>query len=596
MTGEVRRCFRQSLRAAGGLHWDAMQGIRDYIEATGLQDYVRDTGLDFPSTLEPGSSSPHSGTPHSGSDDSTLAEEEAHESGMVLASAPSSAAADLQLARMESEHAMAMVMMRHERELSESREAANAREKALRREVKLRGRALQIAIGERDALANRCDALSTDKARLAKQLAEVRDSDSRHAQQLAELRMQKAAETQGFEVQLAAKQERFLEVSARATAAGRLEESLRSKVEASALKSHDAESSARASQEALSSTRRELGGAVASRELMAERVSMLQKEVERLDETARSASDLTRQKESELREVVAALAAAREQRNQAAREAEVCRVSAAEAADDVARGAELIAASDARVANAERRLTQESFGRQRAEAQLADEAVAQRTARAHRQRRMIRVLLSAASAQRAVGFARWVAAAAAIEADCAHRRTDEAAHAVRLSVGKTKQASAALDRRGAQSKRTEALGAAWLACLERWLTLRGAAAAFGKWAGRARAEERILSRWRRLVFRAETSPEIVLPRLHRLRGRPTWRLLLHQRAGRLRAYHKRAFWQQRTGWYDSGRIRRAIFSVWRWWSQSQLLREANKIAEAKGGLHVGGAQPWWEAT
>ena len=38
----------------------------------------------------------------------------------------------------------------------------------------------------------------------------------------------------------------------------------------------------------------------------------------------------------ELREVCAALAAAREQRNQAAREAEVCRVSASEAGDECA--------------------------------------------------------------------------------------------------------------------------------------------------------------------------------------------------------------------------------------------------------------------
>ncbi|MEC8039007.1 MAG: hypothetical protein VX152_12045, partial [Pseudomonadota bacterium] len=71
---------------------------------------------------------------------------------------------------------------------------------------------------------------------------------------------------------------------------------------------------------------------------------------------------------------------------------------------------------------------------------------------------------------------------------------------------------------------------------------RGAAAAFGKWAGRARADARCVRRWARLVFRAETSVAVVLPRLHALASRaPPWRLTLYQRASRVRAYHKRGF-------------------------------------------------------
>ena len=182
-------------------------------------------------------------------------------------------------------------------------------------------------------------------------------------------------------------------------------------------------------------------------------------------------------REAELREVSAALAAAREQRNQAAREAEACRVSAAEAQEDVQRSSEMVAASDARAAAAQRQLTQESVGRQRAEAQLADAAVAQREARARRQRRMLGILLSVASSQRALCFARWVAAVAGMDGAQAKRHLDEAASSIRIAVARNKDALNAIDRRDAATKRTASLGNAWLAVIGTWITRVGAAAA-----------------------------------------------------------------------------------------------------------------------
>ena len=106
-----------------------------------------------------------------------------------------------------------------------------------------------------------------------------------------------------------------------------------------------------------------------------------------------------------------------------------------------------------------------------------------------------------------------------------------------------------------------------------------------------------MRRWKHLVKTAESSPKVVLARLHVLRGQPTWRMVLYQRAERLRAYHKRGFAHQRVNYYDSGRIRRTIFSLWRLWARSEMFREACDIAlAAREGLHVHKAQPWWEAT
>ena len=64
-----------------------------------------------------------------------------------------------------------------------------------------------------------------------------------------------------------------------------------------------------------------------------ERVSRLHREVEKLDESARRAHAPTAQLQAEVRELSAALAAAREQRNQASRDAEHSRVTAVEASD-----------------------------------------------------------------------------------------------------------------------------------------------------------------------------------------------------------------------------------------------------------------------
>lgn len=568
--------------------------IRDFVDAAGLHDYITDTGLGLSAVAARSDTEEEDDDVYSEDLHFALDESSISNAGDIRALPMQQG--DVELVRMEAEHAMSMQAMRHERELNELREAAHARERALRRDVRRRDKAIQQAVVERDALPPQLEALRVENAHLKEQLAGAMASDVRHVQQLAAVRAQAAADASSAEVRICAANERAEQATQRAASSASLAESLRPKLEANLLRAQEAEQRASAAQEACVQAKRELGGAVNGRELMGERVKMLQKELERLDESTRAAVALTHQRDAELREVVAALATAREQRNQAAREAETSRLSAGEAHDDLQRSAELVAASDARVANSERRLAQENVGRQRAEGQLADAAVVRRSERARRQRRMLIVLLQAANTQRAVGFARWLAACAAKDADAARRRMDEAAAAVRLSVGRTKEAIAAIDRRDANVIRTSRLGNAWMATLETWLTRRGAASAFGMWAGAARAEGRILRRWERLVRAAEQSPRIVLPRLRVVGGRPPWRMILCQRAARVRLYHKRGFVHQRAHYYDSGRIRRAIFVLWRQWARSETFREACDIAEARAtGLHVSQTPPWWEA-
>ena len=76
-------------------------------------------------------------------------------------------------------------------------------------------------------------------------------------------------------------------------------------------------------------------------------------------------------------------------------------------------------------------------------------------------------------------------------------------------------------------------------------------------------------------------------------------MLLRQRSIRLRRFHRAAVARQRAWAFDSGRIRLAVFTLWRWWARSQALGEAAAVEAAqRSGLHVQGAaaqDPWWEA-
>ena len=102
------------------------------------------------------------------------------------------------------------------------------------------------------------------------------------------------------------------ELSKRCEITDRLVNELRGKLESSLLRAQKAEQSFHAGLEALQEARRETVEATTRHELMVERVTMLQREGERREESLREALATIRQKEDELREVVGALSAARE--------------------------------------------------------------------------------------------------------------------------------------------------------------------------------------------------------------------------------------------------------------------------------------------
>jgi hypothetical protein len=509
---------------------------------------------------------------------------------------------DFELARMQSEHAMSMVTMRHQQELTDIHEAARQREKGLRHEVRRRDKALRALAHERAEASTRLTGLETERSHLAAQVAALQKANARQTQHLAALRAQVAADKTAVEARAAVQQERLEEANERAYKGERAASELRREVEAANLARQEAERAAAEARDALQGAWRDLGSATAAKELMAERVALLRAQLHKLDEGAHLAVSSAQQRETELREACAALAATREQRNQAAREAEACRVTAAEASEDLHRSSELMASSEARVAAAERKAVHESMGRQRAEKKLADEAAAQRAARSGRQRRMLGLLLAATRGQCAIGFARWLAAAAAIDAAGARKLARAEAAGGREREAETRGALEALEARDGFIKRVAALGGSWLGACERWLTMRGAAAILSRWAAYVRAQERCERRWANLVKAAELDVSLLK---RRGIGHPgvagferAWprRLLLHQRAERLRAFYKRGYARCRRGsYYDSGRVRRAVFVLWRLWVRGELLTEHCDAIEARdAGLHVAGRQPWWE--
>ena len=317
---------------------------------------------------------------------------------------------DHEKAILEFQHKLNMQQMKHDRHLEELHAQQEEREAALRQKVRRRDAAIKEVISERDALKARLQEERAENARLTEHLQAAQKVGKSRGKEIASLTSQmelrasqSQAEAQALEARLASVNEKREELSKRCEITDRLVNELRGKLESSLLRAQKAEQSFHAGLEALQEARRETVEATTRHELMVERVTMLQREGERREESLREALATVRQKEDELREVVGALSAAREQRNQAAREAEACRVSAAEANDDVQRSAELVAASDARVANTERRLVQEGIGRQRAESQLEDVAVAHRAERSKRQRRMLVVFLRTGAMLRAIG-------------------------------------------------------------------------------------------------------------------------------------------------------------------------------------------------
>lgn len=562
-----------------------------------------------------------------------------------------------ELARRHTEHAISMASIQYERQLDELTAKLTAiarqREKALRQaqrhEVRRRDKAIKALVAERDAFAARAAAaeaeleeaaeekrLAAEVSELQGQLAASRRSVAKHQKQVAaterqvaatekqvaavekrltEAKAHAAAERSTFEVRLAAQQERLEDVSTRCLRAEQAEAELRREIEAHALKEHDLERSLGEVRDKLDARTRELSAAVAEASLEKERVALLHREVEKLDESAKRAHAPTAQLQAEVRELSAALAAAREQRNQASREAENSRVHAAEASDDLQRSAEMVAATETRVAHAEKRAMQEAVGRQRAETHIQDLVVAQQQARSRRQKRMLAVLIRASRMQAMFGFTRWLAAIAAWDAEDARGVARRANQQAEVREETRRALVTALELRNAHGDRAASLGAAWLSCSHWWIASRGASAALARWAAATHAEMRCVRRWERLLKAMELAPRLLtLPPLpagpqavHTAAGHahpsggvrrlpPTSRMVLRVRTERLRAFHKRGFYRCKETYFDTGRIRRAIFVLWRQWVRGELLAEAEVVAEArKDGLHVAsGRQHWWE--
>ena len=496
--------------------------------------------------------------------------------------------------------------------------------------------------------------LVTAEAKREKQLSALEQKREKQMsaaeQKLVAAKAQAASERQAFDVRIAAQQERLEEVSTRCLRSEQVEQELRRELESQALKLQDVERSLADTRAKLESSRNELSSAAAAASLERERVALLHREVEKLDESARRAHAGYGQREAEVRELSAALAAAREQRNQASRDAELCRVNAAEASDDLQRSAELVAASESRVAHAERRAVQEAMGRQRAETQVQEMAVAERSSRAARQRRMLGVLIRASRMQATFGFTRWIAACVAIDAEAARAQLKAEASVASGREESCRALLAALELRNAQGDRASALGEAWLACASWALMRRDASVMLARWSTFAFREALIIRRWERLLKAIEMAPRKMLRRprpsadpqaghaaadsalpthqgLHAVtagvvlagggeatpscvsgegsahpgygfrRLQPTARMLLRVRTDRLRSFYKRNYFRHRATYIDANRYRRCIFVLWRQWVRGELLAEAHIVQQAReAGLHVASAKRlWWEA-
>lgn len=440
---------------------------------------------------------------------------------------------------------------------------------------------------ERDALDGEAQRLASEVRRLADQLEAAKRSDAQHSQELAAARTEAAAERNSFEARASVQQQRVDECLARAEGAERSAAELRRDLEAATLARAELQRSASEARDALQSAWRDLGNATAERDLMGARVAMHTKEAEKLDDAARSSAETARQREEELREVYAALAAAREQRNQLAREAEACRQAATEATEELARQSELVSATDARVAAAERRVAMERQGRERAEGQLEEAAHARRETHAGHQKRMAAALVGMARAQCALGFERWRAACAALDAHAARQHASTKALLARERDSERQDAVGDLQRVARLLQRASVLGAAHARAMDLLLARRAATAALWRWSQATQADARCVRRWEALVRGAELAPTMA----RAARVGPSWRYVLQCRidaCGRLgrwgRAYAANAL------------LQRFVFALWKLsWDRNRAL-ECVAVAEARAaGLHVAGAPPWWEA-
>ena len=372
--------------------------------------------------------------------------------------------------------------------------------------------------------------------------------------------------------------------TARATESERTAAELRKELEAAHLAHADAQRSVTEAREQLQGAWLEASRATAASELLAERVAMLQRESERLGEQLGLAHRAEQQRSEELRETCAALAGVREQRNQLAREAEASRQAEVEARDELAAGLELASAGEARVGAAERRTLQEHEARVQAEGQLMQHVEEQRATRSLQQRRMLTLLLRASRVQMALGFTKWKAGVAAVDALDARHASREAAELTAAVRHELQEQRRAVDTRDFLSTRGRALNGAILSALDGAYARYSAAAAFGRWALATSVQARCAEQWASLSQRAERAGA----------ERAPWRLLLSQRRRLLKLQTRRCQTDYAQQHADTC-LSRAVFVVRRLSTQVGVLRELIAAEEGRyAPVHVGPG-PWWEA-
>ena len=501
---------------------------------------------------------------------------------------------DSELLRLQQDHTISMMQLRHEQQLSDQRHVARRAEKVLRTEGRRREKAFAAMVEERDALAASLSRASEQLTQLTEQHALLKRAHARQARELEAARVQAASETSGNEATTLALRQRSEEATTRAAESERVVAELRKELAASQLARQDLQRSVSEGQEALQKAWRDASSAMAAKELLAERVAIHQREAERREDAVRVAAEASHKREDDLRETCAALAAAREQRNQAAREAEADRLSAAETRDALQASEEQVAASEVRISAAERRAVEERFAREKLEHHFDEFRHRQVSARAASQRRMVLILVASARRLCALGFAKWVAAAAAWLATEARAAAVHSLNEVRRVDLARRELLTSLDARDIALFRAMVLGSAVFGALDRVLCAVSAAAAFAHWQRCVLVDSRCVVNWQRLVGRAELVPRL----LHRVGEPPGWRLLLRQRTERVRAstqpYLART-WRHCKQGYEGRRWCRLVFALWRQWTCCRLLREQGMVAEARHASLFVSPAPWWEA-
>lgn len=260
-----------------------------------------------------------------GSGDDSNDDDDAALSEIVAFRPPLVPGADLKLARLQCEHELSMMELRHEKEVTALRQDLRRLQRQHRGELRRSDKVISALADERDGLTCKLEEANAAISQLSDRHAAVRRADARHREQLTLSRSQAAAEASTSEVTIASLRERLDEVMSRGALNERSLTELRRELEAANLSNQDLQRSVNEGREALQTAWRDASSATAAKDILAERVTMYEQQVERLKESKQLAEAAVQARTDELRDACAALAAAREQRNQAARDADQSR-------------------------------------------------------------------------------------------------------------------------------------------------------------------------------------------------------------------------------------------------------------------------------